>query len=682
MTGWWHRHRGRPDELRASDRPIAGRADDLLGRRVFAEAMAERIANVPGDTSTAVAISGPHGGGGTSILNMTIETLRDDHQHTTVLRFNPFLFAADDDLVQRFFDEIGRQLAEHDHHLAALGAQVMVVGAGLGGAVAGLPISAPLVAALRDATRRDHGDAPAAEADSVAVRRAKLTAALAEHPGSIVVAIDDVDRLSEARAVEMLRLIELIGNFPHLVYLVVVNREWASDLLGGGRTGEERYRRIFQVTHEIPPLSPARLTDLLAEGIQHAIDGRDTGPFDPERWHELFVAVVRPLFSTPSDARQYLKALPVTLGVVGSDVALEDVLALEAVRRLVPSVFAALPAASRPLTLGATGRESRSAVTELMALAGPHQAAVQSMCELLFPASLVDGKADADQLDAAHRARRVACPVVLNGYLHHTLHEDFAVERVVEQFYAAIGRREQLEAVLAELAPDELQATLEQVEADPRGYPADAVGPAIEVALAQCTRLPEERARLFAVDADLKLGRLLGDLLVTLGTEEERETVVRDALAAVPQLSARAVLLGVVAEPEPLVSAPALAALETDLAHDLLEASPAKLAGERQLCALLELAGRRGVPSAALRDVCAEQEVLLQALRTALVASIDPPLDDPRVGPRDLRWAALTVLGRTELAELVLALPDGASDDDRTVAAVLLARHHAVATTG
>jgi hypothetical protein len=238
--------------------------------------------------------------------------------------------------------------------------------------------------------------------------------------------------------------------------------------------------------------------------------------------------------------------------------------------------------------------------------------------------------------------------------------------------------------VLAELAPDELEATLEQVEADPRGYPAEAVGPAIEVTLAQYGRLPEEGHHLFAVDPDLKLERLLGDLLATLGSEEERETAVRDALGAAPQLSARALLLAAGRQPgpAPLISAPAVASHESDLVHDLLAATPESLAEERRLCSLLELAGRRGTSPAVLRERCADQVVLLQALRTALVASIDPPLEDPRVGPRDLRWDALAVLGPSELAERVLALEGDLPDDDQTVAALTLARHHAVAAGG
>ena len=95
-----------------ADRPIERREQDRLGRRSFAEAIAQQVHAVPAEQGFTIAVVGEWGSGKTSVLNMVAEALEEGGSDTAVLRFNPWLFSSADDLVARFFGELSAQLGQ------------------------------------------------------------------------------------------------------------------------------------------------------------------------------------------------------------------------------------------------------------------------------------------------------------------------------------------------------------------------------------------------------------------------------------------------------------------------------------------------------------------------------------------------------------------------------------------
>src|SRR5215208_1962060 len=104
------------------DRPIEHRTQDKLDRARFAEAIARQLVDAPAETGYVVGLLGSWDSGKTSILNMVDEVLTDEHENVLVLRFNPWLFSGTEQLVARFFEELGAQLLEEpDDRLQRLG---------------------------------------------------------------------------------------------------------------------------------------------------------------------------------------------------------------------------------------------------------------------------------------------------------------------------------------------------------------------------------------------------------------------------------------------------------------------------------------------------------------------------------------------------------------------------------
>jgi hypothetical protein len=113
----------------SGDKPIESSAEDRLDRVRFAEALATQIATAPVTGSFVIGLTGPWGSGKTSLLNMVSETLTENQPDTVVLRFNPWLFSGTEQLVARFFEEMGTQLLEKpDEKLKRLGSALEVYG--------------------------------------------------------------------------------------------------------------------------------------------------------------------------------------------------------------------------------------------------------------------------------------------------------------------------------------------------------------------------------------------------------------------------------------------------------------------------------------------------------------------------------------------------------------------------
>src|SRR6266849_9943223 len=105
----------RPPNSFSADRPIRSKSEDLLGRSAFAESLAAVVEGWTGNDSLVVALYGPWGIGKTSIKNMVLEHLRRGAPDApTIVEFNPWQWAAQDQLAEAFFREISLALGKKD----------------------------------------------------------------------------------------------------------------------------------------------------------------------------------------------------------------------------------------------------------------------------------------------------------------------------------------------------------------------------------------------------------------------------------------------------------------------------------------------------------------------------------------------------------------------------------------
>ena len=97
--------------------------------------------------------------------------------------------------------------------------------------------------------------------------------------------------------------------------------------------------KIVQVSHDLPYVREAILPGTLLPWLDELLQGRDLAQIDKDVWGRVFYDVIKPLLGNLRDVKRYLYSLPVTLETIGQEVALADLLGLEALRILRPALL-------------------------------------------------------------------------------------------------------------------------------------------------------------------------------------------------------------------------------------------------------------------------------------------------------------------------------------------------------
>jgi len=534
----------------ASDAPIREREDDLFGRDRIARRIATEAVSAPGDAGFVIALTGRWGSGKTSLANLVEERLEQDDR-ATFFSFNPWLFSGAEDLVGRFFAELAAALGKREGRLQQVARKLAKYAGALSEATKlAPPVGAQVSAVLKGLERLA---VASGEAPSLQDRQGELASALREFDGRIVVLLDDIDRLLDEEIREIVRLVKLVGDLPRLTYVLAFDRERVEQALGAPEADPEQRRergrayleKIVQSRHDVPPLRAATIARVLAEQLTDAVAPYPDRHLHEADWHNMLGLALREMVVTPRDAKRVANALPAAIEVLGDEVALADVIGLEALRVLEPDVHAGLSTASDTLLgdgwrlLGDRERrreEDRERVDELLGRAR-FPRATRTLLGQLFP-----GGADALEVRPRARAnegeerrdRRVAMPEVLRTYLHATLDDDTLATAEVERVSALLDDPEGLGAALRDHSGAVLADLIDRLTDCAQSFrPEHAVG-AAAVLMASEPRLASGDTH-----GRWSLHRLVGLLLLSEADEARRATIAEELFEAVEGLSER-----------------------------------------------------------------------------------------------------------------------------------------------
>jgi ABC-type Mn2+/Zn2+ transport system ATPase subunit len=150
---------------------------------------------------------------------------------------------------------------------------------------------------------------------------------------------------------DVFKLVRLTASFPNVIYIVAFDRSRVEDALAEqGIPGRDYLEKILQVAVDLPIVPNQALDRQTVAAIELALKDAEAGPFNQEAWPDVFAEVVRPLIRSMRDVRRYAMSIQGTVTGLGRQIALVDVLTLEAVRVFLPDVFARLQGAVDGLT--------------------------------------------------------------------------------------------------------------------------------------------------------------------------------------------------------------------------------------------------------------------------------------------------------------------------------------------
>jgi hypothetical protein len=613
-----------PGEGVSGDRPIESPHEDLLSREGFVRVLASQALAQGKEEGFVMGLGGPWGIGKTSLLNLMAGELESDEAY--VVRFDPWLFSDSEELVLRFLRELTTQLSG-EQRLAKLAerlgeyAQILVPL----GAMTPLGWAAPVAGGVLSRWRSAGREEPSAQK-----QRERIRAALLDLDERLVVMIDDLDRLTPTEIRGVVRLVKLVGDFPNTTYVLAYDEQRVAVALVEADPGEGRrfLEKIVQVSHEVPPVPAAALREALAEGIGGAVGDLAELRFDPDQYANLFADGVGVLFATVRDVRRYTNALGPTVAMLGAEVELADVIALEALRIRVPGSFAALRLARRALGGSAAGDEAIAAaqVRSIIDGAGGYGPEVEAIVRRLFPAAahhLGGPGHDPVELTSWRRRGRVAHPEVFEIYLNRTLPAGVLPVSLVEFALEVFSDGRALSSFLGGLDDEQLESLLDRLRELDKDLPREDPAAAIAAFYNERRRLHRELRGVFDVSPDYKPGAVALRILRGLTAAEARQAS-EEALTAIAARADRADLLHTVLGADGaegmLLGRDATSALTDSFMTDLLSSGSTDLSRERDLAHLFWWAGRERPEEtrARLLELVEDDHFLLALLESAL----------------------------------------------------------------
>jgi hypothetical protein len=598
------------------------------------------------------------------------------------------MFSESEQLVGAFFEQIAAQLRVFGQPERRLADQLVQYGQALAP-----PLYVPMAGVHPGSLARglDKALKRPKDIDAITTLRRRIEETIQTRDEPLIVMLDDVDNLAPAELREVLRLVRLTARFPKLIYLLAFDpRRMGEALACDAADGPGHLARIVEVSYEVPPVPQHALGRILVEGLQHLISRRPTGSVDMARWADVFHRVLLPLFTTLRDVNHYLTALPAALTSVGDDVALVDILALEALRLRLPDVFARL-GMMRGSIAGAGAEEGDTAghgqdIRALTAIAGIHNFAVKDLCRLLFPTTeryLGGRHYGSHEATQWRRERRVASPAVLALYLNRTLPPGVVPASVVDLAVGSLTDRTALQAVLGGLSAEDIEGLLAGLESYEDDYPREAVEPACAVLLDTYSSLRKGSNGFLDPGPELAVGRVVLRLLRGVPDPDDRRSVVEWLCQTITSLTGRMRLLEVAgrrpnARHDRLVPAADLDRLYRGLCREIRHADTDRLLAERDPLNLLAAALTEDPSDRASVDkLLDDSDFSAGLLQGALTASRSQP-GSAEPNPADaLAWEALLIVMGDEatLARVLTKLVDQQANDDLSRAIELVQRY-------
>lgn len=613
-----------------ADAPVRSLSEDRLGRQSFAHALAAEVMAAPAACGYVMGLTGLWGSGKTSILNMTVDALGD---RAIVVHFNPWMFSGTEALVSSFFGEIGKQLDKKEVKLKAIAGKLAtygqvlsplaaLAGAGVGGAIQGATAIFQALSA----------------APSVFEQHQELRTMLEGLDRRLVIVVDDVDRLRPEEVLDIVRLVRLVGDFPNTLYLLAFDRRRVEECLGEGNPerGRAYLEKIVQVTHDVPTARQPDVTAMFITGLAPMLDSppMPTGPFDAGDWQNILTFVIRPLLVTPRHVQRLLGSLSMTMRLVGDEVAIADLVGVEAVRVLHPALFEAIVSVADCLSVSAGladqggyqhGRNAADSPVAPMHAAAPGLA--EDVCRWLFPAArqYFENMHFGPEWEITWRRRRkIASSSVFRFYLDRQLPDGVVPAQAVDDALLHLNDHAGLEQFLDQWSSDELMDLVERMNPSIEELPvnADSIEEdpariATPVLLDLLPRLPEDRGA-FRPHGSMTLMRVALRLLRRIPDEESRGKMVRAVFEDTRTLSSRLILLRVVGHRENvgtgLIAAPVAAELEDRLRDDLMTRSPGNFAVQDRIARLADLMAETEEGKTALQALAEDDRVMLSLL--------------------------------------------------------------------
>lgn len=320
----------------SSDAPISTPDKDRFSRWPFSKRISEVIANRTDPSSIVIGLYGAWGDGKTTVLNFIEEALKAE-SNVICIRFNPWRYGTEEQLLEGFFHNIADAL---DTKLITSGEKLKDI----------VKKVAPAAAGAFGQKGVGDGVAQFMTGPSLSELRSRIETALEEAKKRVVVLADDIDRLEKEEIHATFRLVKLTADFKYTSYILAFDEQVVSSALqdrygaGAENAGKAFLEKIIQVPLNLPSVDRKILRGFCFEGVDNALaiaDIKLTNQQVQEFARDFTLAFDKRL-KTPRIARMYGNILMFSLPILKGEANPVDVMLIEGVRVFFPKLYEAI----------------------------------------------------------------------------------------------------------------------------------------------------------------------------------------------------------------------------------------------------------------------------------------------------------------------------------------------------
>lgn len=500
----------------SSDRPISSIDDDLLNRGDFSKHLAKTINGWRGKDSLVLALYGTWGSGKTSLKNLIKESLNESKDDCPIImEYNPWEWSGQNKLEEAFFQEMEiaikspkngktinkliKKLREYSSYLY-LGSHLFVgikklitvlliiIGVmGLSNYFIEFPIvnitfvTISIISLLMVGALNWSGQLLNILSSTVELKREKsiqkikddLIRLINDIGKSILIIIDDIDRLDPSQIRRIFQLIKANANFPNLIYLLLFQRDIIEkSLKNDSQSGSDYLDKIVQVGFDIPKIERSRLEKVLFSYLNNIIENHNLSKnFDQRRWDNIYITGLRGYFDTLRHVYRFIATFSFQVDSFKSNESFEvnfvDLASLEVLRVFEPNVYHQITVLKDSLTrgvdqnLGTTRQRDKikGEIEGLVALASDgKQNYVQPIIKALFPKTewVFGGPNYSSISDTWFTDLRVCHPDRFDKYFILTIPEKDISQAEIDYIISLTGDRYKLTEYLSKLSKQDI----------------------------------------------------------------------------------------------------------------------------------------------------------------------------------------------------------------------------------
>ncbi|MFA4105771.1 KAP family NTPase [Serratia nevei] len=346
------------------DRAISNKEEDRYGFTHIATELARAIQGIGREGSAVIGIEGAWGTGKTSLLNLLRTALAEQQERQTfVLTVSPWLDGSDTPLVASLLLPVAAIIAEEEERRLSPGeraelkekkaltrtartlmdytratARNLAPVAKIAALIPGAPDVSNALNAVAESSWLKEKEKTTAD------MRTEIAQKIEELDLSFIVLLDDLDRLEPAQAVEVIRLVKSVADFPRFRYLLCYDKAVLSQAISQGlgvADGSLYLQKIIQIAFALPRLESFALRQQFHDA---AIELYQTvNDFPPEKGILADLTAVANIYGatlkTPREVQTVLNALRFRYAGMRDYVYFPDLCFLQLLRTTNPGLY-------------------------------------------------------------------------------------------------------------------------------------------------------------------------------------------------------------------------------------------------------------------------------------------------------------------------------------------------------